>query len=117
MNPNLWNADGTPKFPGPRDRSDEVTAFEDFAAARENYVNYAALRAQAKANTPAGVGDIVHYWDGERCLAAIITETGTFEGEEDQLHVFSPERNGSGVAGGVHNEGKTSDTWHWPENL
>lgn len=133
MNPDIWNEDGTPKLPGPRDRSDETMPFADLTAdqikrgslayrsdseeERDAYVNYAKLRAEAMANQPATVGDVVHYWDSERCIAAIVTEAGVFDGDPDQLHLFFPGGPGSTTAAGAHNEGKVEDTWHWPESV
>jgi len=117
MNP-LWNEDGTPKRPVWSDADHEKKVFAALASDEaQDYTNYARLRAEAKANTPAGVGDIVHYWHGLQCLAAIVAKTGDFQEDVDMLYVFSPEPAESGVADALHSESRILDTWHWPESL
>lgn len=128
MNPDLWNEDGTPKRPDPAEYDTSalyaqtpfanlvVPEYEGEDDAR-TYVNYARLRAQAKVNTPAGIGDIVHYWHDDECYAAIVTRDAVLDDSSDGLFVFSDLANMSGTVKARHNEFKGRDTWHWPESL
>lgn len=117
----IWNEDGTPKLPTPG--SSSVQAFADLAGNSEGkleFVSYAALQREAKAATPAGVGDIVHYWRGEttsECVAAIVTRAGTFAEEGDDLTVFEPGSSPDWATEVVHDERKRDRGWHWPESL
>lgn len=139
MNPNLWNEDGTPKRPdtNPYDTSAlyAQTPFANLVVPEADedgmitiprhegeddartYVNYARLRAQAKVNTPAGIGDIVHYWHDDACYAAIVTRDAALDDSPDGLFVFSDLANMSGTVKARHSESKRRDTWHWPESL
>ena len=122
MSSNLWNADGSARKPQPG-QGEEVRAFADLvaqepAAGEESFMSYARLQQEAKAATPAGVGDIVHYWDGDACVAAMVTEAGMFEGEGDYLAIFQPRQQPGCTAIAIaHDEDKGRDTWHWPESL
>lgn len=121
----IWNEDGTPRRPDERtEQVPDVAPFTAFAISEleadqegQAFVGYARMRTAAKANTPAGVGDIVHYWHEHQCLAAIVARTGDFLEDVDMLYVFSPEPAASGVADALHSETRILGTWHWPESL
>lgn len=114
----LWNADGTPKLPDTVRRADGAP-FLDLAQAEEKqaYLNYAAMRSETLTNQPAGVGDVVHFWDGDACVAAMVTEAGLFDGEGDYLAIFQPRQvPGYTALAILHDEVKVLGTWHWPES-
>lgn len=127
----LWNVDGTPKPPdknmvdGPnvfedlavRTSDTYVAASEDVADDDPGWVNTAFLRrerAKALANAIPTVGDIVHYWD-DRCIAAIVTDTGVTGDEPDLLTTFSPQATYPIPVECRHDEDRIAGTWHWPE--
>jgi hypothetical protein len=90
--------------------------FEDIGDAfdRGSFVSYARTRAAEQEERDAVVGDIVHFWNGENCRAAIVVATGDLAGDPETLHVFQPgERDGEALA--VHDETRTENTYHWPE--
>ena len=122
MNRKLWNEDGTPRRPELPNELIDQHPFADFAdvevvESQENTPWANRLRQQMKANTPASVGDIVHFWDGDACVAAMVTETGIFEDEGDYLTLFQPRQQpGYSAAGILHREDKGRDSWHWPES-
>lgn len=115
----IWNEDGTPRKPEPG-RGEEVNAFADLSANPDDerqFVSYAALQAAAKAATPAGVGDIVHYWTEYRCVAAIITDAPVI-GDAYCLTRFDVDEMPESCQGVLHSETKEDKhTWHWPESL
>jgi hypothetical protein len=119
----IWNEDGTPKRPEPDQGAEH--AFADFAintgANDELYTSYASTRAKILKLTQAGIGDMVHFWNGERCRAALVIEADEVDSDEDitperkwLLRVFVPGFEGQDVAT-PHDEDKARTTWHWPE--
>jgi hypothetical protein len=117
----IWNEDGTPKRPEPDQGAEH--AFADLGMQVGNnqalYLSYAKAREEAMKNTPATVGDIVHYWYGPTgsCQAAIVCSGPDLD---DGINLFVlPNHSFASptVMDGVeHNEGKTDNTWHWAES-
>jgi hypothetical protein len=117
----IWNEDGTPKRPEPNQGAEH--AFADLAMAdkstnRELYLSYARIRAEALANQPASVGDMVHVWTNGLCRAAIVTQTSVFD-DEIHVSVFVPgELTVQPLRDVAHDEKKSgyAPTYHWPES-
>lgn len=131
MNPDIWNDDGTPRLPEMPNELIDQHPFADLAmdhretqepgtyevGIESNAVFMAKLARKAKARATPGVGDVVHWWDGQRCVAAIVVETAMFEGESDVLTTFPPDGGFMAQGVGQHDEDKAVSTWHWPESL
>jgi hypothetical protein len=136
--PNIWNADGTPRRPRAVGRDGEyleedattsVLPFADFALGgivvpegrgreeieEQNAIFMKKLRRQAMTNRGPAIGDIVHFWDGDACVAAIVTETGDMAEDGDYLTVFQPRQQAGWSVAVLHDEDKPHGTWHWPE--
>lgn len=115
----IWNEDGTPKRPEPDQGTEH--AFADLGINNgtngELYLSYAKAREEAMKNTPATVGDIVHFWSGEKCRAALVIESDHILAPERKwlLRVFVPGFGSEDVATS-HDEGKKTGTWHWAES-
>lgn len=114
LDPDLWNDDGTPKKPSKTYMKNleeaQVGAEQAFDQA---YMSYARVRRELKENQPASVGDIVHFWDGDRCRAAIVMEVETFS-HAATLRVHIPHEAFQDWHVD-HEEGKGPNSWHWPE--
>jgi hypothetical protein len=112
----IWNEDGTPKRPEPDQGAEH--AFADFAFNtgdnQELFLSYGNARAKILRLTSASIGDIVHYWTGVACRAAIVTAVPETSPAET-LHVFQPGEHDGEVAA-VHDEDKNTGTWHWAES-
>lgn len=87
------------------------------------FLSYARRRAAELAERDPVVGDHVHYWDGERCVAAMVTEldwdaSPTIIAMPVWLTIF-PSRGqlpGATVDPVSYDGGKAAgNTWHWPE--
>jgi hypothetical protein len=78
----------------------------------DSFFSYARAQRAEKAERDPIVGDVVHYWDGESCAAAIVTRDDL---ESQVLAVLPPEGEilyrHMGVA---HSEDKSEGSWHWP---
>lgn len=118
----IWNEDGTPKRPEPNQGAEH--AFADLgintgtSEGQQLFLSYARVRAQALANQPPAVGDVVHAWVDGECLAAMVTKTEIFE-DEIWISVFMPgERTLQPIREVAHDEGKAegAPSWHWPES-
>lgn len=127
MADHLWNEDGTPKRPDPTQYGDPEKYAQhpaaDLAADEPGLLidneatgwsSMARWRQQAKVMRSPEVGDIVHFWHGEKatCFAAMVMETDSFTDDaEIRVHVpykaFQDWRS-------AHDEGKGDETWHWP---
>ena len=60
------------------------------------------------------VGRIVHYVEGDRCLAAIVAHVHNQDGVVN-LGLFAQNGSWIGRASVYHDEQKISGSWHWPE--
>ena len=74
------------------------------------FLSYARAQRSDKAERDAGVGDVVHFWDGAECVAAIVIKDGL---DSVRLRIFWPtdDARSDDV---LHDETKSTDTWHWP---
>lgn len=115
----LWNEDGTPRRPDPAQYGDPEKYAQTPAAdlaADESYLNYARIKREARAARSPEVGDIVHFWAGGPCRAAIVMETESFS-DAATLRVHIPNEPFQDWHVG-HNEDKASEgdefSWHWP---
>lgn len=83
------------------------------------FMSYARRRAPEFAERDPIVGDIVHWWSGEKCRAAMVLDdyfTGVPEGSvppPTYLRVFVPGDHSPEVFCD-HDEAKGESTWHWP---
>lgn len=117
LDPDLWNDDGTPKKPS-KTYMDSLEAAQlqgdqDAQQGRDSYLSYARAKRELKENQPASIGDIVHFWDGEQCRAAIVMEVETFSHAATlRVHVPHEAFQDWHVD---HEEGKGPNSWHWPE--
>lgn len=131
LDPDLWNDDGTPKRPSQQymrrleeaqnlEALDPETPKKREQELNDSYISYVRAQREFKENTPASVGDIVHFWGGkedpahDHCFAAIVMEVETFS-HAATLRVHVPH------AAFMdwhcdHDEDKGHDTWHWPES-
>jgi len=113
----LWNEDGTPKRPVPPDTDDafrEIVQSESKAHEQEAFLTYVKAKQEFKRNTPPTIGDVVHFWDGQRCMAAMVAETEQYT-HACTAHVFVP-REACQWWHVDHDEAKETDnTWHWAE--
>lgn len=83
------------------------------------FLTYARARRTDKQDRDAAVADVVHWWDGRDCKAAIVAGVNDpvlMEGPSYDLMAVQnfewwPKRYVS------HDEAKTQpNTWHWPES-
>lgn len=74
------------------------------------FMSYARRRSQEFAQRDPIVGDIVHWWTGERCLAAIVLDMNL---AYECVRVLTPASADQDMHC-VHSEGKAEGTWHWP---
>lgn len=113
----LWNEDGTPKRPVPPDTDDafrQIVQSEGQRHEQEAFLTYVQAKQQFKKNTPATIGDVVHFWDGEQCRAAMVAETEAYS-HAVTIHVFIP-REACQWWHADHSEEKdVLNTWHWAE--
>lgn len=126
LDPDLWNDDGTPKRPSQEymrrleeaqdlEAVDPETPLRRLAEKRDAYISYVRAQREFKNKTPASLGDIVHFWYGTGCAAAIVVETEALT-HAVTLHVFIPHE-ASQHWHCDHDELKADkDTWHWPES-
>lgn len=77
------------------------------------FISYARARRTDKQERDADVGDIVHFWDGECCSAALVLRD---QWDSVCLSVVRPKAEGGTLEYGhvPHSEGKLHETWHWP---
>lgn len=125
LDPDLWNDDGTPKRPSKvymdgLNEAQHLEALDPETRAKRDAELAEAMRlyriTAAKERAPE-VGDIVHFWGGEKCRAALVMET---EGHSATLRVHIP--NASFQDWTVdHDEeewkfdqGDPMFFWHWP---
>lgn len=119
LDPDLWNDDGTPKRPSRQymeslNEAQMIEAMDPEVIARrqkENEEAFVLSRKRLLAETAPVVGDVVHFWDGEHCRAAIVME---IEDHEATLRVHIPNKPFEDWTAG-HDEGKSDDSWHWAE--
>lgn len=110
LDPDLWNDDGTPKKPSAEYMQRLREAQSGDAGV---FLNFARIKREAKAQRPPEVGDIVHWWDGEQCRAAMVMEAESFD-HGACLRVHIPHKPFEDWQCD-HDEGKdTADSWHWP---
>lgn len=125
LDPDLWNDDGTPKRPTKKymeslkeaqdlEAADPETPRKVAAEKAEAFISYARAKREALENTPATLGDVVHFWDGDRCRAAVVIETETFT-DACTLQVFIPHEAAQCWVVD-HNEDKVPESWHWAES-
>lgn len=87
--------------------------FELIEGGRDAFMSHARKRAQEMAERDPAVGDIVHFWDGSACRAAIVTLDELFL---TSLAFLMPgETSWRPVHEAEHDEDKGEYTWHWPE--
>jgi hypothetical protein len=113
----LWNEDGSPKRPVPPDTDDafrSIIQSESKASEREAYMSYARAKQEFKRGTPATIGDVVHFWDGERCRAGMVAEIEMYS-HACTIHVFIPNE-ACQWWHADHSEEKETNTWHWAED-
>jgi len=109
----LWNEDGTPKRPVPPDTDQAFRSIVQSESEQEAYMSYVRAKQEYKRNTPATIGDVVHFWDGERCRAGLVAEIESYT-HACTIHVFIP--NAACQWWHVdHSEEKAVNTWHWAE--
>jgi hypothetical protein len=85
-----------------------LTPFMDFAT-KDQPINLVRERQLALAEREACLGDIVHFWTGADCRAAIVVD---LVDDEETLHVFWPGQEDSEVTC-IHDERRSVCTWHW----
>lgn len=121
LDPDLWNDDGTAKAPT-QERMDTLEELQSGESGA--FFNYARIKRDAKAERPPEVGDIVHFWGGGQCRAAIVIKTETFN-HNCELNVFFPRelveqgeefvrKESEQFWYADHDEGRVAETWHWP---
>ena len=105
LDPDLWNDDGTAKKPSQEymESLAKVTPFADLAAEGE-FIQFQA------ANKAAGIGDLVHFFDGEVCRAAIVMEV---EGHTCTLRVHIPHQSFEDWEADHDEKRELGGTWHW----
>lgn len=88
---------------------------------RTPFISYARRQAAAKADQMPGIGDTVHFWDGEavKCRAATVADL-IFEADGQYsacLGVIDPDEGRLVVLHAIpHNETRRGMSWHWPES-
>jgi hypothetical protein len=117
LDPDLWDDDGTAKKPTQEYMKNlEEAQVEAQATFSESYLNYARIKREAKAARSPEVGDIVHFWAGGPCRAAIVMEAESFS-DVATLRVHIPNEPFQDWTVD-HNEDKASEgdefSWHWP---
>lgn len=76
------------------------------------FLSYARQRSADRAERDPIVGDTVHFWDGERCLAAFVTQDDLYT---VWLSCLAPgETSVRPVRDVRHDESKGTASWHWP---
>lgn len=86
--------------------------FELINPEQETFFSYAREQQRARAEQDPIVGDWVHFWTGETCWAAVVTQ--------DDLHtvwlscVAPGETSLRPVRDVEHDESKEQPSWHWP---
>jgi hypothetical protein len=78
------------------------------------FFSYARLRSTDRAERDADVGDVVHFWDTDKCVcqAAIVIASGL---DSETLKTFDEYGTDETVTKSRHDEAKNSDqSWHWP---
>jgi len=135
LDPDLWNDDGTPKKPSQEymkrleenpvfqqfteglakiaESTTEVIATGEVVQGDVGFFSYARIRREAKAARSPETGDIVHFWDGEQCRAAIVMETSSFS-DDATMRVHIPHKPFEDWTS-EHDEDKDlAGTYHWP---
>lgn len=76
------------------------------------FLNYARARRTDKEERDPLVGDTVHFWNGEHCWVAVVTQDDLFS---VWLSCMAPgETSLRPVRDVSHDESKAENTWHWP---
>ncbi|OEJ24299.1 hypothetical protein AS594_07150 [Streptomyces agglomeratus] len=77
------------------------------------FLSYARRQSVAKAERDPIVGDWVHFWNGERCWAGVVTQDDL---DSVWLSCVPPgETSFQPIRDVAHDEGRGENTWHWPE--
>lgn len=77
------------------------------------FLNYARARRTDKEERDPDIGDTVHWWNGEKCMAAIVIEVGAWADSKETLTVLASGREPMQTYG-LHDEARDEHTWHWP---
>jgi hypothetical protein len=99
--------------------------FELIEEGRDAFISHARKRAQEMVGRDPILGDVVHYWDGERCLVAMVTELNwgdspTIVAIPVWLTIFPsrgrlPEATADAVQHDSYDHPRRGrNTWHWP---
>jgi hypothetical protein len=80
----------------------------------DGFFREARVRSQEMQDRDPIVGDMVHFWDGSACRAAVVTQDDL---DTVCLTAYMPDGPDPLVrhADVEHDEAKCEDTWHWPE--
>jgi len=126
LDPDLWNDDGTPKRPSKEymqrlEEAQHLEAVDPETPAKrareldDAFLNYARIKREAREARSPEVGDIVHFWHGEKatCFAAMVMEVESF-GHLATIRVHVPHKPFEDWTVD-HDETKERDEcWHWP---
>lgn len=128
LDPDLWNDDGTAKKPSQEymERLGEHPVFEEYVTRMAEIVESTsevhvtdksvvvdageAFIAFQAGNKTAAIGDVVHFWDGETCRAAIAMEV---EGHTATLRVHIPHQPFEDWEADHDETRENAGTWHF----
>lgn len=123
LDPDLWDDDGKARKPSQGymeslEQAQALEALDPEIEARRAAEEAAALKEFKKTLAPT-VGDIVHFWGGEKCRAALVMEA---EDHLATLRVHIPNASfqdwtvDHDEEGWKFDQGDPMYSWHWPES-